>query len=76
MALGRYVDSFYNPRRRHSALGYKSPAYSRPQWPSQSESLPTKSGQAQTHNPDHISWCPTAGRRSERRLRVEPAWAS
>lgn len=25
-ALGRYVDGFYNPCRRHSALGYKSPA--------------------------------------------------
>ncbi len=25
-ALGRYIDGFYNPCRRHSALGYKSPA--------------------------------------------------
>lgn len=24
-ALGRYIDGFYNPRRRHSALNYKSP---------------------------------------------------
>lgn len=24
-ALGRYIDGFYNPLRRHSALGYKSP---------------------------------------------------
>ena len=24
-ALGRYIDGFYNPVRRHSALGYKSP---------------------------------------------------
>lgn len=25
MAIGRYIDGFYNPVRRHSALGYKSP---------------------------------------------------
>jgi len=25
LALGRYIDGFYNPRRRHSARGYKSP---------------------------------------------------
>jgi putative transposase len=24
-SIGRYIDGFYNPRRRHSALGYKSP---------------------------------------------------
>ncbi len=24
-AIGRYIDGFYNPTRRHSALGYKSP---------------------------------------------------
>ncbi len=25
IAIGRYIDGFYNPVRRHSALGYKSP---------------------------------------------------
>lgn len=24
-AIGRYIDAFYNPTRRHSALGFKSP---------------------------------------------------
>jgi len=24
-SLGHYIDGFYNPRRRHSAIGYKSP---------------------------------------------------
>lgn len=24
-AIGQYIDGFYNPRRRHSSLGYKSP---------------------------------------------------
>ena len=24
-ALGHYIDGFYNPRRRHSALGFVSP---------------------------------------------------
>ena len=25
-AIGQYIESFYNPRRRHSSLGYVSPA--------------------------------------------------
>jgi putative transposase len=26
MAIGLYIEGFYNPRRRHSSLGYISPA--------------------------------------------------
>jgi transposase InsO family protein len=26
IAIGRYIDGFYKPARRHSALGYKSPS--------------------------------------------------
>ena len=26
-AIGQYIDGFYNPIRRHSALGYKAPIY-------------------------------------------------
>jgi len=26
LAVFRYIEGFYNPERRHSALGYKSPA--------------------------------------------------
>ena len=25
-AIGKYIEGFYNPRRRHSSLGYVSPA--------------------------------------------------
>ena len=25
-AIGLYIEGFYNPQRRHSSLGYKSPA--------------------------------------------------
>ena len=25
-AIGEYIEGFYNPRRRHSSLGYTSPA--------------------------------------------------
>ena len=25
-AIGQYIEGFYNPRRRHSSLGYVSPA--------------------------------------------------
>ncbi len=26
MAIGQYIEGFYNPCRRHSSLGYLSPA--------------------------------------------------
>jgi putative transposase len=26
LAVFRYIEGFYNPHRRHSALGYRSPA--------------------------------------------------
>ncbi|WP_429925424.1 IS3 family transposase (plasmid) [Agrobacterium vitis] len=34
IAIGQYIDAFYNPKRRHSSLGYKSPI--------QFESIPLK----------------------------------
>ena len=34
MAIFEYINGFYNPRRRHSALGWKSPvAFENPRWP-------------------------------------------
>ena len=52
-AIGLYIEGFYNPQRRHSSLGYKTPPHSkqpsrlttgRRKW------LSTKSGQV------HIAW--------------------
>jgi putative transposase len=34
-ALARYIDGFYNPIRRHSALGFVSPAQFKRRTPSQ-----------------------------------------
>ena len=31
-AIFRYIDTWYNPRRRHSTLGYLSPAAYEEQW--------------------------------------------
>jgi putative transposase len=32
MAIFEYINGFYNPRRRHSALGWKSPSLSKCKW--------------------------------------------
>ena len=42
--LGKYIDGFYNPRRRHSALGHKSPIKFEAQMQVNKESLSTKTG--------------------------------
>lgn len=40
IALGRYIDGFYNPVRRHSALGYVSPvAFEAAAWKTEAASL-------------------------------------
>jgi transposase InsO family protein len=36
---GKYIDGFYNPRRRHSALGINHPSNLEPKWQTKSESL-------------------------------------
>jgi len=32
MAIFKYINGFYNPRRRHSALGWKAPSPSNEKW--------------------------------------------
>jgi len=39
--LGKYIDGFYNPKRRHSALGYKSPIKFEAEMKQKTESLST-----------------------------------
>ena len=42
--LGKYIDGFYNPKRRHSALGYKSPIKFEAEHKNKRENLSTYSG--------------------------------
>ena len=45
IAIGRHIDGFYNPRRRHSAPNYRSPSPSRSTWRIRSKRLSAKAGQ-------------------------------
>ena len=51
IAIGRYIDGVYNPRRRHSALGYQSPVAFEIAMSNQNECLSTKSGEVQMDCP-------------------------
>ncbi|MFK7846841.1 MAG: IS3 family transposase [Rhodothermales bacterium] len=42
--LGKYINGFYNPKRRHSALGYKSPIKFEAEMKTKRENLSTYSG--------------------------------
>ncbi len=46
-AIGRYIDGFYNPVRRHSALDFTSPAQFEKNDRQMSQCLSTKAGQVQ-----------------------------
>ncbi len=46
-AIGRYIDGFYNPVRRHSALDFTSPAQVRKNGRRMSQCLSTKTGEVQ-----------------------------
>src|ERR1700675_118888 len=48
-AIGRYIDGFYNPVRRHSALDFTSPAQLAKTAGGRPQCLSTKAGQVHRH---------------------------
>jgi hypothetical protein len=54
-AIARYIDGFYNPVRRHSSLGYQSPARFECADQNVSKPLSTKPGQVQSAHAQQLA---------------------